>query len=248
MSKYFFEAFENLNRLAPGSETSTNKAISMLDVDVKDNLRILDIGCGTGSHTMILAEMFPAAHITAIDTHEGFLNVLKKKVVKKHLENRVAVRNVSMFELDFPLEHFDLIWAEGTIYIAGFQNGLRDWKKYLKPGGYLVCSEISWLKNNPSLECKTFWETAYQEMDTIVNKITQVEQNNYHYQFSFVLPKEDWTVQYYGPLEANLKKMVQKYPQNEDALKVVQMLREEIELYDKHSDDYSYVFYGMRKE
>ncbi len=31
------------------------------------------------------------------------------------------------------------------------------------------------------------------------------------------------------------------------ALKVVQMLRDEIKLYENHSNDYSYAFYGMRK-
>lgn len=49
--------------------------------------------------------------------------------------------------MDFVPESFDLIWAEGYIYIIGFKKGLQDWKKFLKPGGYLICSEISWFKD-----------------------------------------------------------------------------------------------------
>lgn len=33
---------------------------------------------------------------------------------------------MSMFEMDFEPESFDLIWSEGSIYIAGFQTGLKD--------------------------------------------------------------------------------------------------------------------------
>ncbi|OLO39339.1 hypothetical protein BTR23_09865 [Alkalihalophilus pseudofirmus] len=60
-------------------------------------------------------------------------------------------------------------------------------------------------------------------------------------------PKTDWTDQYYGPLKGNLQKMEQKYAGNEMALKVVQMLRDEIKLYENYSNDYSYASYGMRK-
>ena len=41
---------------------------------------------------------------------------------------------MSMFEMSFDDETFDLIWAEGSIYIAGFVRGIRDWKRLLKKG------------------------------------------------------------------------------------------------------------------
>ncbi|WHY99634.1 hypothetical protein [Peribacillus simplex] len=53
------------------------------------------------------------------------------------------VKNVSMFDMGFKTETFDLIWAEGSIYIIGFQKGLKVWKPFLNRGGYLVCSEVS---------------------------------------------------------------------------------------------------------
>ncbi|KKK38972.1 hypothetical protein WQ57_06405 [Mesobacillus campisalis] len=247
MEKFFYEAFEGLARLAPGSELSTKKAASLVNMDHEKELNILDIGCGNGIHTLILAETFPNAHITAVDTNQQSLDTLKQHLQMKGLEDRVKVLNASMLELDFPSETFDLIWAEGSIYIAGFQEGLRQWKSFLKQDGYLVCSEISWLHADPSQESKDFWAQGYPEINTISNKVSQIVDSGYAYAFSFVLPKKDWLDEYYHPLERNLKEMVQKYKDSPVVLDVVNMINQEIHLYQHHSDDYSYVFYGMKK-
>jgi ubiquinone/menaquinone biosynthesis C-methylase UbiE len=138
MGKYFYEAFEGLERLAPGSKQSTKKAASLVNVAGEKELKILDIGCGNGIQTLILAEVFPNAHITAVDTNQQSIDMLKKQLHREELEDRVTVLNASMFEMDFPTETFDLIWAEGSIYIAGFQEGLKQWKAFLKQDGYLV--------------------------------------------------------------------------------------------------------------
>ncbi len=53
MEQYFFEAFENMERLGPGSEKSTLKAID--GIDRKSAIKILDIGAGVGTHTMLIA-------------------------------------------------------------------------------------------------------------------------------------------------------------------------------------------------
>jgi ubiquinone/menaquinone biosynthesis C-methylase UbiE len=247
MEKYFYEAFDGLARLAPGSEQSTIKAVSLVNVAKEKKLNILDIGCGTGIHTLILAEVFPNAHITAVDANQQYLDMLKKKLYKKELEDRVTVLHTSMFEMDFPPATFDLIWAEGSIYIAGFQEGLKQWKTFLKQGGYLVCSELSWLHANPSKESKEFWEQGYPEINTISNKVNQIIDLEYAYVFSFVLPKEDWIEAYYNPLKRNLEKMEHRYHDTPVALDAVNMIKQEINLYHDHSHDYSYVFYGMKK-
>ena len=247
MENYFYEAFDGLTRQGPGSEQSTKKALTLLDLDRKKELRILDIGCGTGTHTLLVAEAFPNAHITAIDTNETSLLALKEKLQQKRLGARVSVQNVSMFNMDFKPETFDLIWSEGSIYIMGFQKGLACWKPFLKPGGYLVCSEISWLHDNPSDESKEFWNEGYPEIDTISNKINQITALDYGYVFSYVLPTKDWVEEYYNPLELSLQKMEKKYDTISDALNVVDMLRQELQLYHHNFHDYSYVFYGVQK-
>ncbi|MGK7377342.1 class I SAM-dependent methyltransferase [Planococcus sp. 1R117A] len=247
MEKYFFEAFDGLERLSPGSAQSTKRAISLVNIAKEKEMNILDLGCGNGIHTLTLAESFPNAHIKAVDTNQQYLNGLKNQLHVKELADRVTVLNASMLELDFPPETFDLIWAEGSIYIAGFQKGLKEWKTFLKQGGYLVCSEISWLHANPSKESRDFWQQGYPEIDTISNKVNQIIETEYAYLFSFVLPEEDWTDDYYVPLERNLKKMVHKYHDMPEALAVVNMLKQEIDLYHGNSRDYSYVFYGMKK-
>lgn len=45
---YFYAAFKDMDRLAPGSDKSTLKAIGYIDFNKDSQLTILDIGCGVG--------------------------------------------------------------------------------------------------------------------------------------------------------------------------------------------------------
>lgn len=246
MEKYFFETFNGLDRLAPGSQASTLKAISMFNSS-KEHIKILDIGCGNGIHTMLLAQEFPNATIIAIDNHMPFIENLNNTVQKYGLSNKVIGKCISMFEMPFEDNSFDLIWSEGAIYIAGFENGLRDWKKFLKNDGYLICSEISWITNTPSEEISAYWNEEYPQIDTIQNKIKQIESAGYSYQSHFIMPMTDWTQNYYNPLQDNLNRMLKKYRDNKIAKQVIDMLQTEINLYHKYCNEYSYVFYSMSK-
>ncbi|MCR3955678.1 MAG: class I SAM-dependent methyltransferase [Gudongella sp.] len=244
MENYFFEAFEGLDRLAPGSQASTLKAISMYE-GPREALSILDIGCGNGIHTMLLAREFPKAKIIAIDNHQKFIENLNKAMTSHGLSERVTGRCISMFDMDFDEKSFDLIWSEGAIYIAGFERGLNEWKKLLKDDGYLICSEVSWLVNSPSEEISAFWGEEYPQIDTIENKIKQIEAAGYNYEGHFITPRSDWTDNYYNPLQDNLDKMIEKYSDNDMAKQVIAMLQREIDLYHKYGNEYSYVFYVM---
>lgn len=246
MEKYYFEAFEGLTRLGPGSKESTLKAISMLGRE-EDIIQILDIGCGVGAHTILLAHAFPNATIIAIDNHMPYIEKLNETINECGLSHRVLGRFISMFEMPFDDNSFDLIWAEGSIYIAGFRNGLKDWKKLLKSDGCLVCSELSWITDLPSEDIYTFWNEEYPQIDTIENKIAQIKSEGYNYKSHFIMPVTDWTDNYYSPLQSNLNNMLEKYKDNEIAKEVIGMLQAEINLYHKYSSEYSYVFYMMFK-
>lgn len=60
-----------------------------MNIAKEKELKILDLGGGAGIHTLLLAEVFPNAQITAVDTNEQFLDMLKKQLHMKKLEDMV---------------------------------------------------------------------------------------------------------------------------------------------------------------
>ena len=247
MEKYLYEAFEGMKRFGPGSDESTVRAAEMFPAN-KNKLKILDIGCGIGTHTFVIARKFPDADIIAIDNYVPHIEKLNSIAAGYGIADRVRGVVMSMFEMTFENESFDLIWSEGSAYIAGFSNAIKDWKRLLKPDGYIICSEISWLRDDPSEESKRFWNEGYSEMNTIERKTEQIREQGYEFEGCFTCPVSDWTVNYYDPIEENIKKLEKRYPGNAQAMEAVQHLREEIDLYKKHNSDYSYVFYAMKKK
>ena len=46
-----------------------------------------------------------------------------------------------MDALDYPAESFDLLWAEGSACILGWEKAIRTWRPLIKPGGILGATE-----------------------------------------------------------------------------------------------------------
>jgi ubiquinone/menaquinone biosynthesis C-methylase UbiE len=134
---------KNSERQGPGSENDTLKALGFLVFSNDRKLKIADIGCGSGGQTITLAKNLNGL-ITAVDLFPDFLNELNEKSQKLGFTEKIITLEKSMDDLPFNESEFDLIWSEGAIYNIGFENGLKKWKDYLKVGGYLAVSEITW--------------------------------------------------------------------------------------------------------
>ncbi|GAB2491005.1 class I SAM-dependent methyltransferase [Alkalibacterium psychrotolerans] len=245
MTDYFFELYDNLDQLGPGSKESTLKATSFVPMD--EPLKILDVGCGRGRQTLYLADRFKESTIVAVDNHQPFLDSLNNKIKARGLEDRVTTVCASMDQLPFDEDSFDLIWSEGAIYIMGFENGLKDWRRYLKPGGIIACSEICWLSDSRPKALQKFWDESYDEMATVEEKLAVIKRSGFITLSHFLLPKADWSIHYYAPLEGNIEKMKQKYPNNPEAEAVIQESEFEIRLFENYADYYGYVFFLLQK-
>ena len=151
INQYFLEVFESVPRQGPGSNEETQKAYSFLN-NLPINPSILDIGCGKGKQTLELANI-SNGHIVALDMHKAFLTALQKSVSEKNLQDRITCLIGDMGEMPFLEEEFNVLWAEGAAFIIGFKQALINWKKFIKPGGYLAFSDCVWLKDNPPQEC-----------------------------------------------------------------------------------------------
>jgi ubiquinone/menaquinone biosynthesis C-methylase UbiE len=187
--------------------------------------RILDIGCGSGVPTIELAKLSDG-EIVGIDIDQSLLDKLNKKIKENGLSNRMRTMKCSLFEMDFPRESFDIIWAEGLQFIV-FKKRLKEWKQLLKPSGYLV---------------------LHEDGKSLSNKLETIPSCGYKLITYFSLPEDVWWTEYYSSLEILINKLRRKYKNNPEALKLLSKDQNEIDMVKKNPKDFRSVFYIIQKQ
>jgi ubiquinone/menaquinone biosynthesis C-methylase UbiE len=190
-----------------------------------ENPHILDIGCGSGVPTMELARLSDG-QITGVDTDQSRLDAFAKKIETAGLTKRIKVINCSMLDMKFPDESFDIIWAEGVIWIIGFEQGLKEWRKFIKPHGFLVVHDDI---GNSNEKRKLVSRCAYTLVDT------------------FIISKEVWWNEYYGPLEQQIKELRIQYCDDPKTLSMLDREQNEVEEFKKNPKYHGSVFFIAQK-
>ncbi len=243
MKEIFFEIHQDLPKESPGGDEYTRQAFQMLPLLCQPN--ILDIGCGPGSQTLELARLTDG-HITAVDTHQPFLERLQAQAMAMGMLERITCLKRSMFDLSFLGATFDLLWAEGSIYIIGLEPGLKQWRSLIKPGGFLVISELVWLQSQPPKTIQAFWSQNYSEMRTLEEVLNLIPGCGYDKIGHFTLPEKAWW-NYYLPLQAKINYLCEKYNNHSEALGVLKDEQREIDMYREYHDWYGYEFFILQK-
>jgi len=243
-SDIFFEIQTDLPREGPGRDQYTAKAFKMLPR--LEFPRILDIGCGPGGPTMELARL-SQGHVIGMDTHQPYLDRLSQKIEEEGLTDRVEAMNCSMFEMPFSDESFDIIWAEGSIYLIGFERGLDEWRRLIKRNGFLVVHEMTWLRPKPPQEISDYWKELYPGIKTVAENVDVIPNCGYDLIGHFTLPEDAWWTEYYGPLEDRIRELRDKYVGDAAALAALDEEQREIDMYGKYQQWCGSVFFVMQK-
>lgn len=231
--------------LGPGDSSETLKALSYIE-GLNENSIILDAGCGTGSQTFTLAGN-TNAKIVAIDLFSQFISKVADKVNELELCERVEPMVASIDDLPFGYSYFDLIWSEGAVYNIGFERGIKIWKNYLKKGGIVALTEISWTTESRPKEIEDYWNNNYSEMATVAEKLRIIENAGYKNIAHFQIDEKCWLENYYAQNELRFEEFELKYQGNKLVKEFIEIELEEIEYYKKFKDYFGYVFYIFQK-
>jgi len=235
--------YKDLNFLGPNCRNESIKAINSIPLSSKKDIKVVDMGCGTGRQSEILANELNGK-IIAIDLFEEFIESAKKRFFNNNLDIQAIVGD--MANLHFCKEEFDLIYSEGAIYSMGFEKGINYWKKFIKPEGYLIVSEVSWLTEKRPREIQSYWDLEYSEIDTIENKLYQLKKAGYRIINHFTLAQKCWK-NYYSHVEKHFNAFLKRNKHSKESIQFTEELKHEINMYNKYKDYFGYEFYIVQK-
>lgn len=233
-------------RQGPGGDAQTRLAIELSGLRNDRGLTIADVGCGTGASTLVLARELDA-NIIAIDFLPEFLQALNERARQAGVANRITTETASMDSLPMTPGSLDAIWSEGAIYNMGFEKGVREWRRFLKPGGIIAVTELTWLTESRPAELETHWQSEYPEVDTASSKMAVLERNGYAPLGYFALPAHCWLDAYYRPMQKRFPVFLEVHQSSDAAQAIVAAEEYEIDLYERHRQYVSYGYYIARK-
>lgn len=201
----------------------TRKAFQVLPK--LNNPKILDVGCGSGIPTLELARL-SHGEILGIDIDQPALDKFARKIKEAGLTDQVQAVNCSIFDMDFADESFDIIWSEGSISAIGFKRGLREWRRFLKPGGFMV---------------------VHDEQGNVKEKLEQISDCGYELLGYFLLSEDTWRTEYFAPLEKLIAESRTKYTDNPKFLEELYQAQGELDTFKKNPELNSSVFFVIKE-
>jgi ubiquinone/menaquinone biosynthesis C-methylase UbiE len=105
--------------------------------------RILDLGAGTGTGTIALAQRFGGADVIAVDKSEERLTRVRAKALDLGLADRVRTVRADL-DVAWPaIEPVDVVWASNSLHeMADPDRVLKDAFATIHPGGLLAVAEM----------------------------------------------------------------------------------------------------------
>lgn len=234
----FMTVFKTLDRWGPGSDVDSLRALTALPIAPQ---KIIDIGCGKGFSTLLLARETDA-DITAVDNEQSALDDLAHKLADTQLDRRVTLQCASMTALPNEKSTFDLIWSEAAAYIMGFSKALLEWKPLLNDTGYMVISDLVWLTDSPGQAVTEFWSQEYPDMVTVSTRLRHIADAGLTLIDHFTISDQAWH-DYYIPLKQRIKQLK---PTMSDSTALADIERE-ISVYENYLGEFGYEMFIMKK-
>ena len=128
-------------RFVPGFEEFYGAVVAFAPFEEGAELRVLDLGAGTGLLSEVVADRFPHASLTLVDFSEKMLDVARQRLAGRGDRFRFVVADY----VEEPLsERYDLVVSALSVHHLEDEDKRKVFDKVreaLAPGGYFVCAD-----------------------------------------------------------------------------------------------------------
>lgn len=115
-------------------------------LQVDDNLKILEVGCGSGHFTNMIKTYYPSCEVYGIDLDDNHIKFAKRESKKLNLDVQYQVVDVK--HLPFEDDAFDVVFSHTLVEHLPFDDFIKEQKRVLKPGGKLIVMRVDMVKKN----------------------------------------------------------------------------------------------------
>ena len=234
--------FGGMEKLGPGDNANTLRVLDL--IPRRDFRLVVDAGCGSGRQTLALAKALGTL-IHAVDMYEPFLKDLTRRAEEASLEHLVQLHCIDMQDIAKTFQYIDLLWAEGSAYNIGVSNALTSWAPSITPGGFLVVSELSWIREQVPDEVKAFFQSSYPNMQSVQRNIELSVNAGYKLLNTHTLPRESWVDGYYDILRPRAQALIDHV--DESVREFARETLTEIEIFERSQHSYGYVFFVLQR-
>jgi SAM-dependent methyltransferase len=121
--------------------------------------RVLDVGCGSGSMSRLIARSFPDVEVVGVDLREQYLDYARARARSEGIAN-LSFQHGDVFALPFADGSFDLVWSKYLLqWLREPKAALAEFKRATRPGGHVVsCDYVGFVVDHypidPGFESK----------------------------------------------------------------------------------------------
>lgn len=142
--------------------TAENSAAFVLPL-LRDDMSLLDVGCGPGNITADLARRIPDGSVVGVDLPSDVIDAAQREFGAVNVRFEVG----DVYALDFEEGLFDLVYAHQVLQHLGDPVGaLTEMRRVLRPGGYVAVRDSDygafvWAPSDPRL---SRWMELYHQL------------------------------------------------------------------------------------
>ncbi|CAM4221824.1 demethylmenaquinone methyltransferase [Paenibacillus tarimensis] len=136
--------YDMMNDLLSFRRHKAWRKFTMRKMNIQAGETAIDICCGTCDWTIAIAKASGTGHVVGLDFSQNMLDIGHKKLDKEGLDSQISLVQGNAMSLPYPDHSFDYATIGFALRnVPDLHKVLQEMRRVVKPGGKVVCLELS---------------------------------------------------------------------------------------------------------